>query len=153
MKNKQKWLSFSLPLSLFYHPHKCDVCVSFFFFFYSSRIIFLLLLGTSNGPFHLLCSFSVCPQLTPEEEEKRRVRRERNKLAAAKCRNRRRELTEMLQGVSGKPEPGPPETAAHPHRASWFRGSMARKFWRIPATQRIALPQKSGSRPDFLTAA
>uniref|UniRef100_A0A8C8IGI9 BZIP domain-containing protein n=1 Tax=Oncorhynchus tshawytscha TaxID=74940 RepID=A0A8C8IGI9_ONCTS len=42
------------------------------------------------------CSF--CPQLTPEEEEKRRVRRERNKLAAAKCRNRRRELTEMLQG-------------------------------------------------------
>uniref|UniRef100_A0A8B9CAP5 BZIP domain-containing protein n=1 Tax=Anser brachyrhynchus TaxID=132585 RepID=A0A8B9CAP5_9AVES len=26
--------------------------------------------------------------LTPEEEEKRRVRRERNKLAAAKCRNR-----------------------------------------------------------------
>ncbi|KAM6973805.1 fos-related antigen 2 isoform 2-T2 [Aplochiton taeniatus] len=37
-------------------------------------------------------------QLTPEEEEKRRVRRERNKLAAAKCRNRRRELTEMLQG-------------------------------------------------------
>lgn len=28
------------------------------------------------------------------------MRRERNKLAAAKCRNRRRELTEMLQGVS-----------------------------------------------------
>ncbi|XP_075042265.1 protein FosB isoform X1 [Mixophyes fleayi] len=36
--------------------------------------------------------------LTPEEEEKRRVRRERNKLAAAKCRNRRRELTDRLQG-------------------------------------------------------
>ncbi|MGH0147166.1 UNVERIFIED_CONTAM: hypothetical protein FKN15_041485 [Acipenser sinensis] len=36
-------------------------------------------------------------QLTPEEEEKRRIRRERNKLAAAKCRNRRRELTEQLQ--------------------------------------------------------
>ncbi|XP_043935235.1 protein fosB isoform X3 [Protopterus annectens] len=35
--------------------------------------------------------------LTPEEEEKRRVRRERNKLAAAKCRNRRRELTDRLQ--------------------------------------------------------
>lgn len=44
----------------------------------------------------------VLSQLTPEEEEKRRVRRERNKLAAAKCRNRRRELTEMLQGVSRK---------------------------------------------------
>ncbi|KQK78215.1 Fos-related antigen 2 [Amazona aestiva] len=38
-----------------------------------------------------------CPQLSPEEEEKRRIRRERNKLAAAKCRNRRRELTEKLQ--------------------------------------------------------
>lgn len=38
-------------------------------------------------------------QLTPEEEEKRRVRRERNKLAAAKCRNRRRELTDRLQAV------------------------------------------------------
>ncbi|XP_067831133.1 protein fosB isoform X2 [Heptranchias perlo] len=35
--------------------------------------------------------------LTPEEEEKRRIRRERNKLAAAKCRNRRRELTDRLQ--------------------------------------------------------
>ncbi|XP_029114574.1 fos-related antigen 2 [Scleropages formosus] len=43
-------------------------------------------------------------QLTPEEEEKRRVRRERNKLAAAKCRNRRRELTEMLQGETEKLE-------------------------------------------------
>lgn len=32
--------------------------------------------------------------------ERRRVRRERNKLAAAKCRNRRRELTETLQCVS-----------------------------------------------------
>ncbi|XP_076872748.1 protein c-Fos [Brachyhypopomus gauderio] len=36
-------------------------------------------------------------QLTPEEEERRKVRRERNKLAAAKCRNRRRELTDSLQ--------------------------------------------------------
>ncbi|XP_068607799.1 fos-related antigen 2 isoform X2 [Brachionichthys hirsutus] len=43
-------------------------------------------------------------QLAPEEEEKRRVRRERNKLAAAKCRNRRRELTEMLQGETEKLE-------------------------------------------------
>uniref|UniRef100_A0A4W4G750 BZIP domain-containing protein n=1 Tax=Electrophorus electricus TaxID=8005 RepID=A0A4W4G750_ELEEL len=34
-----------------------------------------------------------------KEEEKRRVRRERNKLAAAKCRNRRRELTDRLQSV------------------------------------------------------
>ncbi|EDL02869.1 FBJ osteosarcoma oncogene, isoform CRA_a, partial [Mus musculus] len=36
-------------------------------------------------------------QLSPEEEEKRRIRRERNKMAAAKCRNRRRELTDTLQ--------------------------------------------------------
>uniref|UniRef100_A0A1A8HNM3 Fos-like antigen 2 n=2 Tax=Nothobranchius korthausae TaxID=1143690 RepID=A0A1A8HNM3_9TELE len=43
-------------------------------------------------------------QLSPEEEEKRRVRRERNKLAAAKCRNRRRELTELLQGETEKLE-------------------------------------------------
>ncbi|XP_048452734.1 fos-related antigen 2 isoform X1 [Rhincodon typus] len=43
-------------------------------------------------------------RLTPEEEEKRRVRRERNKLAAAKCRNRRRELTERLQDETEKLE-------------------------------------------------
>ncbi|XP_039871994.1 fos-related antigen 1a isoform X1 [Simochromis diagramma] len=35
--------------------------------------------------------------LSQEEVERRRVRRERNKLAAAKCRNRRRELTDSLQ--------------------------------------------------------
>ncbi|CAG10618.1 unnamed protein product, partial [Tetraodon nigroviridis] len=39
-------------------------------------------------------------QLSPEEEEKKRIRRERNKMAAAKCRNRRRELTDTLQAVS-----------------------------------------------------
>lgn len=52
-------------------------------------------------------------QISPEEEERRRVRRERNKLAAAKCRNRRKELTDFLQAVSsgrceGCPGPGPP---------------------------------------------
>ncbi|KAI1895509.1 hypothetical protein AGOR_G00106990 [Albula goreensis] len=36
-------------------------------------------------------------QLSLEEEEKRKIRRERNKMAAAKCRNRRRELTDTLQ--------------------------------------------------------
>ncbi|XP_036932747.1 fos-related antigen 1a [Acanthopagrus latus] len=35
--------------------------------------------------------------LSQEEIERRRIRRERNKLAAAKCRNRRRELTDTLQ--------------------------------------------------------
>ncbi|CAL8394318.1 unnamed protein product [Arctogadus glacialis] len=36
-------------------------------------------------------------QVYSEEDDKRRVRRERNKQAAAKCRNRRRELTDTLQ--------------------------------------------------------
>ncbi|XP_008300537.1 v-fos FBJ murine osteosarcoma viral oncogene homolog Ab isoform X1 [Stegastes partitus] len=43
-------------------------------------------------------------QISPEEEEKRRIRRERNKQAAAKCRNRRRELTDTLQAVSIPPD-------------------------------------------------
>ena len=37
-------------------------------------------------------------QLSPAEAARRHVRRERNKVAAAKCRNRRRELTDRLQG-------------------------------------------------------
>ncbi|XP_056446223.1 protein c-Fos isoform X2 [Gadus chalcogrammus] len=36
-------------------------------------------------------------KLSPADEEKKKVRRERNKMAAAKCRNRRRELTDTLQ--------------------------------------------------------
>ncbi|XP_018550006.1 v-fos FBJ murine osteosarcoma viral oncogene homolog Ab [Lates calcarifer] len=43
-------------------------------------------------------------QMTAEEEEKRRIRRERNKQAAAKCRNRRRELTDTLQAETDKLE-------------------------------------------------
>ncbi|XP_042359697.1 proto-oncogene c-Fos-like [Plectropomus leopardus] len=43
-------------------------------------------------------------QVTPEEEEKRRIRRERNKQAAAKCRNRRRELTDTLQAETDQLE-------------------------------------------------
>ncbi|XP_067099268.1 protein c-Fos [Osmerus mordax] len=43
-------------------------------------------------------------QLSHEEEEKKRVRRERNKMAAAKCRNRRRELTDTLQAETDKLE-------------------------------------------------
>ncbi|GIY14765.1 hypothetical protein CDAR_607031 [Caerostris darwini] len=35
-------------------------------------------------------------KLSPEEEERRRIRRERNKLAAARCRKRRMELTSSL---------------------------------------------------------
>ncbi|KAK0140131.1 Fos-related antigen 2 [Merluccius polli] len=42
--------------------------------------------------------------LSPEEMERRRIRRERNKLAAAKCRNRRRELTDTLQNETDELE-------------------------------------------------
>ncbi|XP_029368282.1 fos-related antigen 1a [Echeneis naucrates] len=42
--------------------------------------------------------------LSHEELERRRIRRERNKLAAAKCRNRRRELTETLQNETDQLE-------------------------------------------------
>ncbi|KAL4648888.1 fos-related antigen 1-like [Arapaima gigas] len=42
--------------------------------------------------------------LSPEELERRRIRRERNKMAAAKCRNRRRELTDSLQNETDQLE-------------------------------------------------
>ncbi|XP_077092223.1 fos-related antigen 1a isoform X2 [Siphateles boraxobius] len=42
--------------------------------------------------------------LSAEELERRRVRRERNKMAAAKCRNRRRELTDTLQNQTDQLE-------------------------------------------------
>lgn len=43
-------------------------------------------------------------QETPEEVEKKKIRRERNKQAAAKCRNRRRELTDTLQAETDELE-------------------------------------------------
>ena len=39
-------------------------------------------------------------QLTPEEEERRRLRRHKNKLAAQKCRSKKRKLAETLEDVS-----------------------------------------------------
>lgn len=79
--------------------------------------------------FPKLMTFISPTQLTPEEEEKRRVRRERNKLAAAKCRNRRRELTDRLQAVRMAPEGGggegtlkgalPPTPSPLPVPLSW----------------------------------
>nr|UKB92856.1 fos-related antigen 2 isoform X1 [Lethenteron reissneri] len=54
-------------------------------------------------------------ELNPEEDEKRRVRRERNKQAAAKCRHRRRELTDTLQAVSQPLLPALPKPCSlHP---------------------------------------
>ncbi|XP_021467068.2 proto-oncogene c-Fos-like [Oncorhynchus mykiss] len=43
-------------------------------------------------------------QATSEEDERRKIRRERNKVAAAKCRNRRRELTDTLQAETDQLE-------------------------------------------------
>ncbi|KAF8766741.1 transcription factor kayak-like [Argiope bruennichi] len=44
-------------------------------------------------------------KLSPEEEERRRIRRERNKLAAARCRKRRMELTtNLMQETDGLEE-------------------------------------------------
>ncbi|KAM8908148.1 fos-related antigen 1a isoform 2-T3 [Spinachia spinachia] len=43
-------------------------------------------------------------RLSQEEMQRRRIRRERNKLAAAKCRNRRRELTDTLQNETDQLE-------------------------------------------------
>lgn len=42
----------------------------------------------------------VSSQMTPEEEQRRSVRRERNKVAAAKCRQRRVDHTNVLITVS-----------------------------------------------------
>lgn len=66
-------------------------------------------LGDMGGSWLMVLSLW---QLTPEEEEKRRVRRERNKLAAAKCRNRRRELTDRLQAVSSWGQAGDDDVTA-----------------------------------------
>lgn len=63
--------------------------------------------GSTTGPAAQSpphCSVTLLPQISPEEEERRRVRRERNKLAAAKCRNRRKELTDFLQAETDKLE-------------------------------------------------
>ncbi|XP_061560899.1 v-fos FBJ murine osteosarcoma viral oncogene homolog Ab [Phycodurus eques] len=43
-------------------------------------------------------------QISTEEEAKKKIRRERNKQAAAKCRNRRRELTDTLQAETDQLE-------------------------------------------------
>ena len=39
-------------------------------------------------------------QLTPEEEELRRLRREKNKLAAQKCRSKKKQRADVLEEVS-----------------------------------------------------
>ena len=39
-------------------------------------------------------------QLTPEDEEKRRLRRERNRIAAIKCRRKRKESAKVLEEVN-----------------------------------------------------
>ncbi|XP_029903608.1 v-fos FBJ murine osteosarcoma viral oncogene homolog Ab [Myripristis murdjan] len=59
---------------------------------------------SSASKAHSLNKRTRVEQISPEEEEKRRIRRERNKQAAAKCRNRRRELTDTLQAETDQLE-------------------------------------------------
>uniref|UniRef100_A0A8C2BQI9 Protein c-Fos n=1 Tax=Cyprinus carpio TaxID=7962 RepID=A0A8C2BQI9_CYPCA len=66
--------------------------------------VHLLYLFISSHSSESKISMLSLPQLSPEEEEKKRVRRERNKMAAAKCRNRRRELTDTLQAETDELE-------------------------------------------------
>lgn len=48
-----------------------------------------------------LCdSFFPLMQLTPDEEQRRKLRRERNKVAASKCRMKRKEHVNTLRKVS-----------------------------------------------------
>lgn len=53
-------------------------------------------MSPSAGPRRRMRDDDVSKQMTPDEREKRRVRRERNKLAAAKCRQRRVDHTNTL---------------------------------------------------------
>ncbi|XP_022614693.1 cyclic AMP-dependent transcription factor ATF-3 [Seriola lalandi dorsalis] len=52
----------------------------------------------------LPCGSGVKRELTTEEHDRRKRRRERNKIAAAKCRNKKKEKTECLQKESEKLE-------------------------------------------------
>ena len=49
---------------------------------------------------HLDHGLFILPQLTPEEEERRGRRRERNKVAAQKCRDKKSEQAKQLTEVS-----------------------------------------------------
>jgi len=54
---------------------------------------------TANN-YRQLVYVRVLLKLAAEDEERRRIRRERNKLAAARCRQRRVDLTNQLLAVS-----------------------------------------------------
>ncbi|KAL4659969.1 fos-related antigen 1-like isoform X1 [Arapaima gigas] len=56
--------------------------------------------GTTIGRARKLCE----EQMSVEEMEKKKVRRERNRIAAARCRSRRQELLEKLQNETDKLE-------------------------------------------------
>jgi len=65
-----------------------------------TRIVIFSMSDTVISPLLL-----TCVQLSPDEEERRRVRRERNKQAAAKCRQKRVDLTNQLLSVGKILEP------------------------------------------------
>lgn len=79
------------------------------------KALHLVVLRLLNVYFESLScnSFLFYVQMSPEEEERKRIRRERNKQAAAKCRNRRRELTDTLQAVSVPLIYYPPSRCTH----------------------------------------
>ncbi|XP_022106412.1 cyclic AMP-dependent transcription factor ATF-3-like [Acanthaster planci] len=56
------------------------------------------------GAVQLEWRFAKSDKLTPEEEQKRRLRRERNRVAASRCRERRREKTFVLVTETDKLE-------------------------------------------------
>ncbi|XP_072350697.1 protein c-Fos-like [Scyliorhinus torazame] len=108
-------------------------------------------------------------QLSPEDEEKRTVRRERNKLAAAKCRNRRRELTDCLQtetekleGVKSSLETEIAELLKEKEKLEFILAAH-RPVCRLPelagrplpsqaADSSVAAPDSSAPLPDLLSS-
>ncbi|KAL2082706.1 hypothetical protein ACEWY4_022524 [Coilia grayii] len=89
-------------------------------------------------------------QLSPEEEEKQRLRRERNKLAAAKCRNRRRELTDLLQGETDRLEQ---EQASLQQQVDSLRDERTRLELLLSTHSSVcSLPHKEPLCPAMYTA-
>lgn len=60
--------------------------------------------GASSSSDRLSESATIHREVTPQEVDRRKRRRERNKIAAAKCRNKKKEKTEGLQKESEKLE-------------------------------------------------
>uniref|UniRef100_A0A8C9J779 BZIP domain-containing protein n=1 Tax=Piliocolobus tephrosceles TaxID=591936 RepID=A0A8C9J779_9PRIM len=93
----------------------------------------LELLTSGNPP------ASASQSINLEEEEHRGVRRERNKLAAAKCRNRRKELTDFLQVETDKLED---EKSALPREIEELQKNIRRQYDMIEKNKRNSRKKK-----------